>query len=161
MSLTRDIAVMRTTPLLAGMTDEQLRLLAFSSETRQLDPGELLFEMNVPATGAGVVVSGRLSVTESPRVGRLPRTLGPGSIVNGLALLLEGRPSARAIAEEASEVIVLGRTQFRKILVEYPDTARELQTRLAQNLIAMTADLDGVRERLLAVDRQLPPKQST
>ncbi|MGX1100989.1 cyclic nucleotide-binding domain-containing protein [Amorphus sp. MBR-141] len=159
MSLTRDIAVMRTTPLLAGMTDEQLRLLAFSSEARRLEPGELLFEMNVPATGAGVVVSGRLSVSDSPRADRAPRTLGPGSIVNGLALLLEGRPSARAVAEETSEVIVLGRTQFRKILVEYPETARELQTRLARNLLAMTADLDGVRERLLAVEQQPSTKR--
>ncbi|MGX1308093.1 CRP-like cAMP-binding protein [Amorphus suaedae] len=158
MSLTRDIAVMRKTPLLAGMSDEQLRLLAFSSETRRLEPGEMLFDMNAPAMGAGVIASGKLSVTETARGGS-PRTLGPGSIVNGLALLLEGRPSARAVAEETSEVIVLARTQFRKILVEYPETARELQARLAENLISMTADLDGVRERLLAVGDRLPPKR--
>tara|TARA_R110002020_G_scaffold134518_5_gene300135 strand:+ start:2441 stop:2920 length:480 start_codon:yes stop_codon:yes gene_type:complete len=156
MSLSRDIAVMRKTPLLAGMSDEQLRLLAFSSETRRLAPGDMLFDTTEPAIGAGVVASGRLSVTETP--GRRARTLGPGSIVNGLALLLEGRPAARAVAEETTEVIVLARTQFRKILVEYPETARELQTRLAQNLIAMTTDLDGVRDRLLAVDAQLAPR---
>lgn len=156
MSLSRDIAVMRKTTLLAGMTDEQLRLLAFSSETRQLAPGDMLFDTRVPAIGAGVVASGLLSVVETP--GRTPRPLGPGSIVNGLALLLEGRPSAHAVAEEASEVIVLTRPQFRKILVEYPDTARELQARLARNLMAMTADLDGVRDRLLAVDAELAPR---
>jgi CRP-like cAMP-binding protein len=154
MSLSRDIAVMRKTPLLSGMTDEQLRLLAFSSETRRLAPGEMLFDVNTPAIGAGVVASGRLCVSETPGAGRNPRMLGPGSIVNGLALLLEGRPGARAVAEEPSEVIVLARAQFRKILVEYPETARDLQARLAQNLIAMTTDLDDVRERLLAVDRQ-------
>ena len=87
MSLSRDIAVMRKTPLLAGMSDEQLRLLAFSSETRRLAPGDMLFDTTEPAIGAGVVASGRLSVTETP--GRRARALGPGSIVNGLALLLE------------------------------------------------------------------------
>ncbi|MEW5420568.1 Crp/Fnr family transcriptional regulator [Amorphus sp. 3PC139-8] len=149
MSLSRDIAVMRKTPMLAGLEEEHLRLLAFSSETRRLERGELLFDLHTPTIGAGVIASGSLSVASSEESSRRSRLLGPGGIVNGLALLLEGRPSVRAVAQEPSEVIVVGRAQFRKILTEYPETARDLEARIAQNLRSMAEDLEGVRARLL------------
>ncbi|WP_026319079.1 Crp/Fnr family transcriptional regulator [Amorphus coralli] len=160
MSLSRDIAVMRTTPLLAGLTEEQLRLLAFSGEAKRLQPGDVLFSANATASGAGVVASGALAVSQDVEAGGRARMVGPGGIINGLALLLEGRQSVHAVAEQPSEVIVLGRSQFRRILTEYPETARELQQRLTQNLMAMTSDLESVRARLADLDARLPAGSS-
>ncbi|MDQ0313593.1 Crp/Fnr family transcriptional regulator [Amorphus orientalis] len=155
MSLSRDIAVMRKTPMLAGLEEEHLRLLAFSSETRHLGPGEVLFEMNSAAPGAGVVASGAIAVTDPGSTRPRRDALGPGGMINGVSLLLENRPSVRAVATAPSEVILLGRAQFRRILIEYPETARDLQERLSRNLMAMTQDLDAVSTRLSEVDRLL------
>ncbi len=66
MSLKSDIDLLSRVPLFRGMNDEQLRLLAFGADKRQLARGHTLFTPGTRVSTAFVVSSGTIGLA-SPR----------------------------------------------------------------------------------------------
>jgi CRP-like cAMP-binding protein len=149
MSLASDLALLRRAAPFVDLSDEQLRLVAFSGERLALSAGEALLAPSETPPGAYVVLSGALDVTAAGC--RQPQSAGPGAIVAMLSLFAETDLGVGAQARRASEVMLVRRTVFRRLLEEYPEAAAALHARLSQELVRLSDEVSGVRESLDAV----------
>jgi len=144
MSLADDIGVLRRVPLFTDLTDEQLRLLAFSGERVAVAAGETATAAGDPATGAAVVLSGRLALTPGAGFPGRPQHAGPAALINAPGLVAAGVEPFTVVGEEASELLVIRRPVFLRLLGEFPTVAARLHADLARRL----ADFAGEAARL-------------
>jgi CRP-like cAMP-binding protein len=146
MSLSSDLALLRLAPLFAALTDEQLRLVAFSAERVSVPAGGLLIEAGQPPPGAFVVLTGVFEVQAAGCPALQPA--GPGAMVAQLALLAETDIVLEARAMHQSEVMLVRRSVFRRLLEEYPETAATLHARLSADFVQLGTAVAGVRQSL-------------
>ncbi|KAB0681445.1 cyclic nucleotide-binding domain-containing protein [Aureimonas leprariae] len=142
MSLESDIAVLASVPLFAGLDGDQLRLLAFGAEHRRLRRGETLFRMAARSDAGFVVVTGEVELLRQKGETQISAGVyGPGTLLGEFALLTETRRPATAVTRTDCDFIRIARPLFRRMLEEYPEIARKLHERIADDLARMTADI--------------------
>ncbi|PHP68506.1 cyclic nucleotide-binding protein [Zhengella mangrovi] len=148
MALDDDIRLIGSVGFFEGLTTEQLRLLAFGAESLRLSAGRELYREAAAADGAFIIVSGEIDLTtlKGNRLAVL-RTVGPGTILSDLALIAPARRATGAVAKTDCELIRIGRTLFRRILTEYPETAVLLQERFARELQELTDQVARLESR--------------
>lgn len=149
MSLASDLALLRRAAPFVDLTDEQLRLVAFSGERLTLPADATLIAPAQAPPGAYVVLSGALDVTAAGC--RAPQAAGPGAMVAMLSLFAEADLGLEARTRRPSEVMLVRRSVFRRLLEEYPEAAAALHARLSQELVRLGGEVSGVRESLDAV----------
>lgn len=76
-----------------------------------------------------------------------------GALIGEIALFIENKRPATATATVASQVLEIDRELITRMLNEYPTIAVRLRASLAQRLTSTVAELDRVRERLVAIER--------
>ena len=105
-TLDSDVDVLRTVPFFAGFSDEHLKLIAFSAESRSLPDKLLLFDEGQLLHSAYVIVSGTLKaehrVKGTDRV--MKRDIGPGVILGERALILDTRATESVRVETRTRV---------------------------------------------------------
>jgi CRP-like cAMP-binding protein len=148
MALDDDIRILSRVGLFEGFTQEQLRLLAFGTETMRLSAGRELFHEGAPADSAFVVASGTVGLYRD-RDGKRVRleTAQEGAMLGEFALIAESRRLTSAMAETDIEVIRINRTLFRRILQEYPEVAALLHQRISYELKEMLAQIAKLAPR--------------
>jgi CRP-like cAMP-binding protein len=125
MSIEDDIAFLERVPTLALLGREALRIIAIGAESKYLHDGNVLFSQGEAADAGYVVQEGSLNLTPVRGEGE-PMTVGPGTLLGELALLVETKRPVTATAREPSTVIRITRSLFLKMLEGYPDAARRL-----------------------------------
>jgi CRP-like cAMP-binding protein len=145
MALDQEIARLQENPLLALFDAEALRLIAFSSETRLLRGGDVLFREGDASDGGYYVVSGTLHLATDG----FEETHGPGAIIGETALFAGTERPGTATAQGPVTIRRIPRHLMRRILEEYPQTAQRLQAYLEARMGDVTA-------RLRRIDRLLP-----
>lgn len=148
MALDDDIRLLGSVGFFEGLTTEQLRLLAFGAESMRLSAGRELYREGAAADGAFIVASGEIDLT-TLRGNRLVtlRTVGPSTILGDIALIAPARRATGAMARTDCELLRIGRTLFRRILTEYPETAVLLQERFARELQEMADQVAKLEDR--------------
>lgn len=142
MALDDDIALLARVPLFASLGGEPVRLLAFSSETRELRAGDILFKEGQAADSGYVVVEGSLVLANS--AGLADRHATRGALLGEIALIVETLRPATATAREPCTVLRIPRTLFRRVLSEFPDAALHIHEDFREKMRATTADLNRV-----------------
>ena len=129
-------AVLKTVPLLAGFTEEQLALLAQAVTPRVVSRGEQVMAQGDPTDSVYIIISGRLRVVMSGRHGKqvILATLGPGEIVGEMGLIDDSPRSASVIATEESHLLSLTKREFDRCLAEHFDMAMRLVHALVHRL---------------------------
>lgn len=148
MSLESDIDILSGVDLFAGLSRDQLRLLAFGAEHRFLRADEFLFRAEARADAGFVIVSGKVRLTREFR--REPRVLaeaGPGDLLGELALITETRRGASAVTTSECEVIRITRPLFRRMLQEFPEIAEDLREKIARDLTEMSRRIVAMEKR--------------
>ena len=107
MALMDDIRLLSQVPLFAGLSEDQLRLIAFGAERRRVSTGQLLFRENSPAECAFLVIKGLFELSNMGRGGKpvLATRSGEGTLLSELALFTLCERKFTAVAAEDSEVI--------------------------------------------------------
>lgn len=131
---------------------EALRLLAFSVETVSVRPGELLFEKGAPAEGAYVIVNGNIALKAGD--GDRERSVGPGTLIGEMALIVPTERPCDAVALEPTRLIAIPRPLFRRVLTEFPEIAETIRQKLVTRVRGEQAALDRVRATLNALDQR-------
>ena len=118
---------LRAVPLFEGLTDHDLERLAASSETRDLAPGEALFDEGDPADRAFVIEEGEIEIIKW--TGTRPTLLivrRQSEVIGEMALLHESRRTASARARAEAKVIAIPRHAIDDLLEASPGALRAL-----------------------------------
>ncbi|MBO6638404.1 MAG: cyclic nucleotide-binding domain-containing protein [Roseitalea sp.] len=153
MTLNDDIRALSAAGLFEQLSAEQLRLLAFGAERLQFRAGRTLYRQGDKADCGFVVVNGTVTLTRQSADGGKPvQTAGPGSVLGQLALITETEWMTGAQAETEAEVLRISRALFRRMLVEYPETAMAIHRQLSDDLQDLLKDIERAERRF----RQAP-----
>ena len=92
MSLESDIPILKKVDILSNFSTDQLRLIVFGSQRRELKEGRELFYQGQKADCGFVILKGRLDLLVDFQ-GKLNvvESFGEGSIVGEMSLLVENR----------------------------------------------------------------------
>jgi signal transduction histidine kinase len=149
-------------PAFSGLTDSQLASLAGVAVWRTVEMGEPVFEEGDASDGLHVVVSGRLRMYKEADGQPVElHTAVPGESYGELALLDGGARSVTVAALQRSELLVLERESFLRVLGDSPtllaavlaqlsDTVRRtseqlLRGELEQRAVRAEAELERYR----------------
>ena len=153
MSLDSDIALLRRVPLFTDLPTEPIRLLAFSAGRIDLAKDQVLFREGQAATSGFVVASGEIRLTTGAKR-KVVADCEPGSLIGEVALLIETKRPATAVATVASQVLEIDGKLIVRMLSEYPKVAVRWRASLSERLIATVNELDSVRTALRDIDRR-------
>ena len=147
-------------PLFSDLDSELHRQIATKSHPHHLATGKWLFRQHEPADAMYVVRAGRLEVVDEA-AGAVIRELGRGDTLGELALLTDSPRSASVRAARASDLIAIGRTDFRELLHAWPALSLALSRSLGDQLRDTHAPVPTARPRpttvaLIAVDARIP-----
>jgi NTE family protein len=119
-----------TTPLEAGPWAE----LAASAQPVSVRAREWLFRQGDPGDSLYVVLTGRLEIVIEGPEPKVIRVLGRGDSVGELALLTESPRSASVRARRDSELLLVTREHFARVLEQKPEFATALTRVLGRQL---------------------------
>lgn len=154
--------------LFSQLTDSALAELSTALKVRDLDAGQVLFNLGdlgdemfvIQAGHVGIFVSDSSEAeAESPI-----RIFAPGETLGEMALI-DGSPrSASARALEPSQVLVLTRREFHRLLSNNPDMAISIMSDLSSRIRYNTEFLSQVRDWVKRIaegnyDREFAPAQ--
>lgn len=146
MSLNTDIEVLRRVPFFSRFGEEHLRLLAFGGENKTYAADQTLFRAGDPSEGGLVVLSGKiiLSTGEHDDTGTPYET---ASLFGQRALLAATTRRQTATAQVDSEVMMIRRTLFVRMLAEFPDLAQKLHQDMSMELRQLTDEASALVAR--------------
>jgi CRP/FNR family cyclic AMP-dependent transcriptional regulator len=122
--------------LFAGLSAQQLGVLASSLRRRGYHRGEVIFRQDDPGTILYLIESGAVKIVLLSPAGKevILALLRPGDFFGELALL-DGEPrSADAIAHESSDLLLLHREDFLRFLETQPMAAESLLAAVGRRL---------------------------
>jgi CRP-like cAMP-binding protein len=139
MALSDDIELLAALPLFSGLDNDQLRLIAFGAEHRQVAAGQALFREKAPAECAYVIARGEIELYVIGRDGKphLETRVGPGVMLSELALVTMVERKYTGVAAADVDVIRITRALFHRLLEEYPQMARQVEGRIKQSLVSL------------------------
>ncbi len=156
-TLDADVEVLHTVPFFAGFSDEHLKLIAFSAESRSLPEKLLLFDEGQLLHSSYVIVTGTLKgehkVKGTDKI--IKRDIGPGVILGERALILDSRAIESVRVETRTRVLQIRKLMFRRVLQDHPEIARTLRSRLARHVIHVASEFQAVGQRLKEIDASL------
>ena len=141
MALTDDIKLLSQLPLFRGMSEDQLRLIAFGADRRSIANGQMLFRAGSPAESAYVVVSGAIELSNVGKSGEaeVRAVATAGMLLSELALVTLVERKFTAVAREDSSIIRITRALFHRLIEEYPDAAKLIENRIRDNIAELAA----------------------
>ncbi len=110
-----------------------LRSVAEKLKRKRFEPGDHVFREGEPATDLLIVESGRVHVWGAGE-GQLLASLGPGSILGEIALLLDVPRTATVRAVTACSMLALSRKSLEQLIERYPSISSELTRELGRRL---------------------------
>lgn len=153
-TLDTDVDTLRDIPFFAGFSEEHLKLIAFSSESRSLPDKLLLYDEGQLLHSAYVIMSGTLKaehkVKGTDKV--VKRNIEAGVILGERALILDTRAVESVRVETRTRVLQIRKLMFRKLLQDYPEIAKILRSRMTRHVLEVSAEFNRVGERLKAID---------
>ena len=95
---------------------------------KQIMPGETLFLEDDAGDCMYIVICGMVNIVT---FGRELEDVGPGGVIGEVALIDDGLRSASAIAAEQTEVLIIDRNAFRKLVRKEPQFALDVMRIMA------------------------------
>jgi CRP/FNR family cyclic AMP-dependent transcriptional regulator len=134
-------------PLFSHLDEKSIEVLARSSRFRHIKNGEILFFQSDPSEFAYIVRSGNISIVLSSPDGRdmVINEMRPGDIFGELGILTKQPRSTSAVARTDSDVLVIPREAFLRVIDSEPQLAR-----LILEITASRLQMSGKREGALA-----------
>jgi len=151
------VAVLKSVPLFAALTDSELASLAIRTSHQSYAPGQLLFAEGDPCAGLYVVASGRVRIFKTSPSGReqVLAVQSPPSSIAELPVFDGGPYPASAAAIEESEFLFISRPHFRAFCLEHPEVALKVLQVVGSRLRRLVGIIEElsfstVRDRLVS-----------
>lgn len=129
--MTEDVAKVRAIPLFERLDDAALERVASLFGEVEAPAGQVIVEHGQPGSGMFLLEEGTVSV----EVPGGPVELGPGEFFGELSILADDVPrTARVRSTTPIRALVIGRSDFRRLLEEEPRIAVAMLPVLAHRL---------------------------
>jgi CRP-like cAMP-binding protein len=149
MTLQEDVEVLRKVPLFAKIEPARLKLLAFTSEHLEFQPGEALCRQGEPGDAAYIVLDGTADVVVRSEQGAMKvAELGKYDIVGEIAILCNVPRTASVVATAPLVALRVSKDGFFNLVTQFPQVGVEVMQELAQRLLHTTQRLTEVSARL-------------
>jgi CRP-like cAMP-binding protein len=144
-----DYNLLARVPLFSVMPREALKFVLESSDRRTYRGGEVLFQQGQVADSGFLILRGTVMLSTTPVT--QDRIIYKGQFIGEMAVLIEQRRLATAIAREPSEVLRIQSQAFKKVCHEFPQAAFALSQMIAARLNTITDSLARARESFEAI----------
>jgi len=144
-TLDNDVARFAQTRPFNLLPREAVQLIAFSCEKRRLRAGEALFFAGEAADSAYLVHSGAIVLVEDRAEPKDERRASVGTLIGESALYASTSRRVSARAAEDTVVIRIPRETFRRVLTEFPNSAKKIHAALSARTRRLVDGLDAVR----------------
>lgn len=141
MSVESIIMPMLSAPLFADLDPQRIKMLALSAERVAFAPGEFLVREDEPGMCAYLVCSGKVVCLEGPDPALVHVELGPGTLIGGLAMLVETTHLATVMARTAVSALSFPRATMYDLMRQDTGLAQYFADKLRSRLVAMDPEL--------------------
>lgn len=148
MSFEKNIVVLRELEFFRAMTDEQLRLLLFSTDELSVTRGQILFSEGDIADCAYIVLSGSFNIFR--RQGRSNRAIDMvtrGTLLNELSLITRIKRPMSAVAAQDSAVLKINRVVFLRLMDEFPEIAHNIYDYVNEQMRELVQDVSRFSDK--------------
>lgn len=130
------LTILRALPIFEMLDDKCLRPLTRVAMLRHVPRQTVVLHAGDRTDNIYFVLSGALKVQISDEEGRevILSMLGPGELFGEMGVLDDHPRSATVLAVESSEVVVIGKADFKQCLVENPDVSLFIMRNLTKRL---------------------------
>ena len=142
MTLQQDVEVLRKIPLFAKIEPARLKLLAFTSEHVEFQPGESVCRQGEPGDSAYIVLDGTADVVvQSDRGPMTVAHIGRNDIVGEIAILCDVPRTATVLATTQLVALRVSKDGFFNLVTQFPQVGVEVMHELAARLHQTTTRL--------------------
>ena len=130
------MTVLRALPIFETLDDECLKPLMRVAMLRAIPRNTVVLNAGDSTDNIYFVLSGALKVQVSDEDGRevILSKLGPGELFGEMGVLDDHPRSATVLAVEPSQVVVMGKADFKQCLVDNPDVSLFIMRNLTKRL---------------------------
>lgn len=130
------MTVLRALPIFETLDDECLKPLMRVAMLRAIPRHTVVLNAGDSTDNIYFVLSGSLKVQVSDEDGRevILSKLGPGELFGEMGVLDENPRSATVLAVEPSQVVVMGKADFKQCLADNPDVSLFIMRNLTKRL---------------------------
>jgi len=130
------LTVLRALPIFETLDDECLKPLTRVAMLRHIPRHTIVLNAGDHTDNIYFVLAGALKVQISDEEGRevILSMLGPGELFGEMGVLDDHPRSATVLAVESSEVVMIGKADFKQCLVENPDVSLFIMRNLTKRL---------------------------
>jgi CRP/FNR family cyclic AMP-dependent transcriptional regulator len=127
------IDVLRNVPLLSGLSDSEIELVAQSARVCRYPKGSVVFQEGDPGDYLAVILRGRIKVVLLGDKGHetIIAILGESEFLGEVALLDRAPRSATVMTLEDTEFLQIASARFLSLVTEHPAIAIKVMTHLA------------------------------
>ena len=145
-STTVSTTVLRSLPMFATFSPEQMRALAAMVTRRSAPRGSAIMREGDPIDSLYIVISGRLKVMMGEADGKetILSILGKGEFFGDMGVIDDGPRSATVVAIEPCELLAITRQAFRRCLGGNPDLAMAVMRVLVRRLREADRKIGGL-----------------
>lgn len=148
MSLNDEVDLLKKIPLFAKIEPSKLKLLAFTSERLNFQPGELLCRQGDRGDTAYIILDGEADVLVDAPGGQISvAKLGKNDLVGEMAILIDIPRTATVKAIDTVATLAISKDLFFRMVTEFPQMGVEIMRELAHRLENTTAQLREARSR--------------
>lgn len=139
-----DIDTLRSIPLFAGLSEQELANIAAIVQRVSCPKGTLVFAEGDPGDALYLVESGKVRISKVlSGVGEEALAIfGPGSVFGEMAVLDGGRRSADAIVHEDATLVVIERDRFHTLLREDKELAYQVLSEFVRILAGRVREMN-------------------
>lgn len=123
-------------PIFNHLPPEQMEEIRKAAETRSFRKGQSIYRAGDPSDSLYILGSGRVRIFRLSESGKeqLLRIMKPGDFMGELALFSESIHEEFADAMEPTDMCILKRDRFQKILLEYPSVSLRMLSEFSRRL---------------------------
>lgn len=140
------LTILRALPIFEMLDDDSLMPLTRVSILRTIPRHTVVLHAGDRTDNIYFVLSGVLKVQVSDEEGRevILSMLGPGELFGEMGALDDHPRSATVLAVEASELAVIGKTEFKQCLAENPEVSLFIMRNLTKRLRAADRTIESL-----------------
>jgi CRP-like cAMP-binding protein len=160
--VSQEAQMLRNVPLFSGLSASELKLLAFTSEVRCFEPGEVLMRQGDPADCAYVILEGTAEVLAKSSSGEfVVALLGPNAMPGEIGILTDAPRTATVRAKERVRALRISPEVFLRLASGRPDRALHVMRHLSAHIANDLRTLAALREELSKAQAAAQRAQST